>query len=78
MCMRQCCMRLAGSNVQAACKATHCFWKVVMEVDINDLVVLPALSVIVKAHILQQYVRTSTLKHAETFRASLSVALAST
>ena len=74
--MRQCCMKSAGSNVQAARKATHCFWEVVVEVDIDNLVVLPVLSIVVKAHILQQHVRTSALKHAESVHALLSVALA--
>ena len=75
MCMRQCYMRFAGSSLRAACKAAYCFWKVVVEIDIDNLVVLPTLSVVVKAHILQQHVLTSTLKHAESMRASLSVAL---
>ena len=62
MCMRQCYMRFAGSSLRAACKAAYCFWKVVVEIDIDNLVVLPTLSVVVKAHILQQHVLTSTLK----------------
>lgn len=45
---------LLDASLQVGCERPHCFGKVVVEVDINDLVVLSNLPLIVKANILQQ------------------------